>query len=818
MKYMYENNSFSVCDFKTPSYVNAPVYSWIWNGPVTREETDRQLLEMQSLGIRFIYIIPEPKLFRPLTIPTFLEPDYLTPAYFEEFKYAMVRARELGMHAWLYDEGGWPSGGACGKVVLEHPEYAARVLSVRSITLSANTPYAPAEDTIGAFINVTEPVDKGATFASDTDISEYFIENKLCDPKGRPTADIPDITLAGATDEFIRLTHEGYKPYLEELFPDTISAVFTDEPTAPRPLMRDDLIEKFETRYGYSILPYLPYIRRLAEAKGDAAEALISWYDLCSEEFCSNYLLKEKKWSNEHGLCFMGHLDIDHIPGGSVKGGTFNMMRALRCLDVPGVDAIWRQIFPCERTTMGQVTLGDNGFFPRYASSAAAQVGGRYALTESFGVYGAGLSYDEMRWTLGFQAIRGINIFNLMLVPYRRKGANMTGELPCIIPEQTHFAHLKTFNEWAERVSYLASLGKKICDVALYLPIRDTYCGGETESRAANSFTEAGKALERMHVDFDVIDDDVLRTADLSCGRIKMGNAEYRTIVIDKSFNIHPEARIALEGFEAAGGSVISFEEIPTLSPDVKFISDSQNMRVMRRELQNGSLVLIFNESFEKESISVDLEGKKHYLISPEDGGAREYTDGDVLTLEAGEIVGFISTGEPLFVRNETEYTSELALTDFTIARDERFVIGYMEYERERYNDDPISATLGDWRGVVGEGYSGSCIYRTTFSGIPEGKVRVDLGDVKYVAELFINGRFYGKKIMKPYVFDVDLTPEDTNTLEIRVTNTPANEYNTTHSFDKWQRFQLTPYHDKAIEFHKDSLPSGLFGPVIIRY
>ncbi len=141
--YRKEINKFSLDDFKNPPIINAPIFSWVWNAPVSHEETDRQLEEMQRLGIKFFYIIPEPKSFRPITIPTLLEPDYLTKPYFEEYKYAIDRAKELGMCAWMYDEGGWPSGGACGRVMLKDPDFARRSLAARTVTLKANKEYTP---------------------------------------------------------------------------------------------------------------------------------------------------------------------------------------------------------------------------------------------------------------------------------------------------------------------------------------------------------------------------------------------------------------------------------------------------------------------------------------------------------------------------------------------------------------------------------------------------------------------------------------------------------------------------------------------------
>ena len=37
------------------------------------------------------------------------------------------------MKLWLYDEGGWPSGGNCGRIVREHPEWARQTLVKRDV-------------------------------------------------------------------------------------------------------------------------------------------------------------------------------------------------------------------------------------------------------------------------------------------------------------------------------------------------------------------------------------------------------------------------------------------------------------------------------------------------------------------------------------------------------------------------------------------------------------------------------------------------------------------------------------------------------------
>ena len=89
---------FDLRAFACPDTVHAPIYGWVWNTVCTEEVIDTQLAEMQRLGIRAFYIIPEPKEFRPHNMATDMAPDYLTPAYFAMCAYALKKGRALGMN------------------------------------------------------------------------------------------------------------------------------------------------------------------------------------------------------------------------------------------------------------------------------------------------------------------------------------------------------------------------------------------------------------------------------------------------------------------------------------------------------------------------------------------------------------------------------------------------------------------------------------------------------------------------------------------------------------------------------------------------
>ena len=143
-----------------------------------------------------------------------------------------------------------------------------------------------------------------------------------------------------------------------------------------------------------------------------------------------------------------------------------------------------------------------------------------------------------------------------------------------------------------------------------------------------------------------------------------------------------------------------------------------------------------------------------------------------------------------------------------------------MKIETKEICEKEKPVSLGDWTEILGADFSGSGIYKTKFKAPHNAqKMCIDLGKVHCSTEVFLNGESLGVCVMSPYVYEVltDSLKEE-NTLEIRVTNTSANEYYHTKSFDKWQSWQLTPYDRIQKVFHKDSLSGGLHGPVKIKF
>ncbi len=718
---------FDIENFKNACIVN-PVYSWIWNSEITEELIREQIDEMQSVGIRAIYILPEPKEFRPDTMRTHMSPNYLSDEFFGLVKYAIAYATEKGIAMWLYDEGGWPSGCACGQITGKYPDTVAK--------------------------KITE--DGGYSYIASTNVT--------------------DVLDCRVMDEFIANTYEGYKKSLGADFGKTVKAIFTDEPTMQYPYYISDK-DDFMRLTGYSLDKYIPVIFGENVDEYDA-DFKIEYIDYASRKFEEKYMIRLHEWCRANGILFTGHMDGDHMlcDYGKQAG---NALRHLRHMDIPGVDAILRQIYPHNE---------DNTFFPRLASSAANQTGGNLALTESFAVYGNGLTFDEMRYVANYQFVRGINILNIMSITSGRDRCLSSQCRPHFVPQLPTYEYIEVFNEYISRMMYLCQSGQISVDTALYMPIRDAWV---ENNDAEASYTELGKKLESKQIYFDLIDDDFLCNAINENGALKMGSAEYKTVYIPETKYISANAVKALEKFKADGGSVYTDCEIHL---DGLIKCNNRNIRAMKRIVGKDTLYFLFNESAEMQEITVGFDEAGHgYVLDCMSGQAEKLNK--TISLQSGEMIAVLFTDKLLSVRKCPSVDAFIEITEF-----EKSIESVVCYDGEKY----YKSDTADFDTP----FSGTVRYTAKFSGTD--KRLVELCGMRDCATVIINGRELATLAMSPYVAEIDTKYlQAENTLEILVSNTTAAAYMTA-DYSGCDPAAVGPYHKITAEFEKDSLGMGL--------
>ena len=69
--------------FTSPENLYSTSYFWVINRKMDVKRLCSQLDDMAAHGIRAVCLHPFPKGFRPVTMPSTMEPDYMTPEYMD---------------------------------------------------------------------------------------------------------------------------------------------------------------------------------------------------------------------------------------------------------------------------------------------------------------------------------------------------------------------------------------------------------------------------------------------------------------------------------------------------------------------------------------------------------------------------------------------------------------------------------------------------------------------------------------------------------------------------------------------------------------
>ena len=764
--------------------VFSPAYFWMWNGRLDADALCAQLEDMHAHGLRNVCIHPFPKGFRTW-FPTEMEPDYLTDGYFDVFAKVVRRAGELGMHAYLYDEGGWPSGGACGRVAESSPEGA---FDPREIVLGKD----------GKLEVLRRPY-----------------------PKGR--AKFPSIIERGTTRRFIDLTHEAYAKRLGGALGTTVRIAFTDEPDIPRGrpgrslAWTADFAEEFARRKGYDIRPRVPaLIADAAQTNAALAQARLDFMDVRADLYVERYLAPLRDWCRAHGMMSGGHLNNEDTPEDALNLGHGNLLRSLRAMDVPGVDVIWRQLFPADGDTPARVNP-----FPRYAASAMHQNGGRFALSESGGIFGDSFSPAQMKWLVDYQMARGINLFVFAYLAQSNAKSWMTLFEPHAGPVAPYWDFAPHFFRYIERTSRFLSQGKPGAETVVLFDA-DAFAAGRNEaSAAAQAHYAVARALDEMNCDYEFAEPrDFAEAKITSEGTFKIGAMDYRAVVVPVGKRLSPVAQEKLAKFAGAGGIVVRGTNVEKVPRTLRVSGDgARSVRVLKRNDGSRRIWFVMNEDMSERSVAIAFPDNGDVVRYDPERDAFEKTGagGKVRrTFRGGESVVYV-TGEVPAAHEPTRFEGRsVALgAGWTLRALVSYEVGATDFEVKRCTAEAKPVVLGDWRGVLGEQFSGKALYRVEFDSDVAGEALLDLGEVKWCASARLNGVDAGARFFGPFRWPVTLK-KGKNVLEVTVANLLANQLGVDAIRDRILRdFQPNgTYERHQRPFDKLNHESGLFGPV----
>ncbi|MBE6662624.1 MAG: hypothetical protein E7606_05005 [Ruminococcaceae bacterium] len=641
------------------SYGSLPF--WSWNETFDDDELRRQIRNMHDLKMNGFFMHARNGLVT----------EYLSDEWYHAINVCIDEAKKLGMEAWSYDEYGFPSGFAGGKL-LEDPQNFACFIK-HKVT---NT--YPEDDVLAVYV-ITDNRAK-RVFEAIEGVTEYHVITVGYDSSYVDTLDKRVIA------RFIEVTHEDYKKRIaKEDFGTTMPGFFIDEPQCYRLATPWSSIfaESFQERFGYDIMDNL--VALFVQCEGFRA-IRFDYHKQMTDLFINSFGRQVYEWCEANGCQLTGHTVEENFLHTQI-GRCGSAMRFYCYEHIPGIDYLGR------RLSFKPDSL------PQQLGSVVAQLGKKKALSETFGCCGWDTSPRELKNILDYQFANGVNLVCQHLYTYSARGERKH-DYPLHFSEYLPWQkHLRKFNEHFNNLGYLLSRGEEAANTLVIHPIHNAYMYFDHEDQAGSvshldtAFRTLSDLLSRHQISYHYGDEDIMaEIAHVEGNTLVVGKCTYDKVLIPKVESLDSSTAKLLKEYAANGGKIILEGELPTYvdarPADYSWLKATMTVDELLAEedmiarLADGSNLTTLRAMNRK------VDGKRIFFLS--NISSAEYKDVrvrvkncknlvklDILTLEPSTVCGEVQTnGDFLMHCNfadsesmlliESDECAALPLADFT--------------------------------------------------------------------------------------------------------------------------------------------------------
>ncbi len=581
---------------------------------------------------------------------------------------SVQHAASKGMHVWLYDEYGYPSGSAYGQTLKDNPEYEALGLVPQYKEIPAGstgkidilyghtrieTAYIY-EGNLSSGLNLSTGQNVSSAIAANGKSVSYtnrsaqakvlvaysskpWYENTHAMENWYIQQRYINMLDADPAQKFISITHDKYYEKLSSYFGNTIQAFFTDEPALQGnyfnlsdrnrivldtpdmniPIVEclnysNSLFDKFEAKYGYDLPSNLAYLY-MDDDSVKAKQVRMDFYALTGELFGNNYLGAIEEWCAEKNVKSSGHLLLEET---LYQNPWFagNMLQLLGEMGIPGSDLLYSE-------PLGAMNAAC--IISKMAASAAEYTGKENTFSEISGAFDGtkGDLYDQIN-AVGAQICMGVNTY----ASYYYQGGNHTLEED------------KVFSTALGRMRYMTTGVNHSSKVAVYypyegvsaetLPSKNMYEPTTAAKNISDSFSNLCRTLVGKQVDYDLVDYLNLSKCTVSRGKLVSPSGEaYGAVVIPYTTALHSTAveklleaakagvKVVLTGIDeivcetGKNATVAKFNELYSLS---KYVTTENGAANYLRD--NGYSYMSLNDKY-AENVFMSKRENENYSV-----------------------------------------------------------------------------------------------------------------------------------------------------------------------------------------------------------
>lgn len=537
-------------------YGNVPFY-W-WNGDTLNKERLKEQLDILSTsatdGFAVSYIHTHPRIdtlenkngygLYGMTEPGV--PEVFSDDWWEIWNWFSGESARLGMGVGLDDYTvGWPGNGFYPDeldTMAVFQGYQGELVITVDTVLGGHTYSATLPENL--LVVVAWPGKK--VLADEAETGTLYWES----PKGVKSYVYTITTLPGYVihpehgNRLVDVYFNRFEQRMDEAGREGMNYFFQDELAYPITMLSwsDDFRKEFSMRKGYDILPYLPALKgdigpETPKVRLDYCEVLM---DLSEER----YYKPIYNWHADRGLIY----GADNLSRGKDPNAYIDYFRANAWYTAPGNDAPSR---------------GSSFLETKISSSITHLYQRPRTWLEAFHSMGWGSSGAWLTRQIDHHFIAGGNLVCMHGLYYSTHGGWWEWAPPDFHFRMPYWPHMKQWLDYTERMSYLLSQGRHVCDIALLYPTEplQAYPGTRPDSvfNVASQLSDSG-------LDYDFVDFRSLRDATISGKKLRISDEHYQAIVLADMKAIHFSSLEKIVDFYRSGGIVLATGELPSAS------------------------------------------------------------------------------------------------------------------------------------------------------------------------------------------------------------------------------------------------------------
>jgi len=316
-------------------------------------------------------------------------------------------------------------------------------------------------------VNISDKMNAEGELSWDAPQGDWLIVRYVCAPTGQPLM-VPspnskgrmiDHFSAEATEAHLMYIIEKLQKELGSLKNRALQYLYTDSYEASSAVWTPNIVSEFEKRWGYSMIPYLPVLDgKIVENQDISKRFSFDYRKLLSDLIIENHYAKCVEICKKYGLQFSAEAGG---PGQPIHNVPFEDLKALGSLSFPRGE-FWNKHSQLE---LLQIVKG--------ISSAAHLYNQKYVEAESFtSVWLWQEGPQELKPLADRAFCEGLNRIVYHTFPHTPAEAGKPGWVynfgTLIHVNNSWWEKSKSFHEYLARCSYLLQQGNFVGDVAFY--------------------------------------------------------------------------------------------------------------------------------------------------------------------------------------------------------------------------------------------------------------------------------------------------------------------------------------------------------------